>query len=195
AGKSSTSYNLSGWNLIVTTYVIGVIVFLSLFLYQLIKLAYLINTSKTKNINALSIIESNENKPSFSFFSFIYIGQSNTLSIKEKEQIIAHESIHATQLHSFDILLLNIAGIFFWFNPLIRIYKTIFIQLHEFEADARAVKTNEINEYCSLLAKVALLSADIRIANYFNNSLTLKRIEMIRKIKMKLNRWKIITVG
>src|SRR5690606_15822173 len=138
ADKSSISYHLSGWNLIVITYGIGVILCLSLFLYQLNKLAYLIHNSKTKKLNALSIIESNDNQPSYSFFSFIYIGQANTLSIKEKEQIIAHESIHATQLHSFDILLLNIAGIFFWFNPLIRIYKTIFIQLHEFEADARA---------------------------------------------------------
>ncbi len=48
---------------------------------------------------------------------------------------------------------------------------------------------------CSLLARVALMSADIKLANHFSNSLTLKRIEMIRTIKMKPKLWKIAALG
>jgi TonB family protein len=137
------------------------------------------------------IAEGNTPYPSFSFFRFIYIGHVHTLSPIDKERIIAHEHVHASQLHSFDILLINILGILFWFNPIIRTYHKTFVQLHEFEADARAVKIHEVNEYCSLLARVALMSADISMANYFNKSLTIKRIEMMRKIKIRLGRWKI----
>jgi TonB family protein len=86
---------------------------------------------------------------------------------------------------------LNILQIFFWFNPLLSIYKKIFIQLHEFEADARAVENRNVNDYCSLLARVALLSADFKLANHFNNSLTVKRITMMRTIKTKIRPWKV----
>jgi TonB family protein len=143
----------------------------------------------------VQIAETNESRHSFSFFNFIYIGNAKSLTETERAQVIAHERVHAKQLHSFDILLLNIIGAFFWFNPVIRLYKKIFVQLHEFEADARAVRTDGVNEYCNLLARVALMSADIPMANYFNQSLTLKRIEMIRTIKRKFRKWKIAFLG
>jgi TonB family protein len=117
------------------------------------------------------------------------------LSAKEKHQILQHERVHAQRVHSFDILLLNILGIFFWFNPVLIIYKKIFVQLHEFEADARAVTNHDVNDYCSLLARVALLSADIKLANHFNNSLTLKRIQMMRTMKSKIHGWKIAAMA
>jgi TonB family protein len=141
------------------------------------------------------IFESDENKSSFSFFRFIYIGQSSVLSMNEKAMIIHHEQIHANRLHSFDILLINAVGVLFWFNPVISIYRKIFIQLHEFEADARSVTTRDVDNYCSLLAKVALLSADIKLANHFSNSLTIKRIEMMRTIKAKIKRWKYVALA
>jgi TonB family protein len=52
-----------------------------------------------------------------------------------------------------------------------------------------------VNKYCSLLARVALQSANLSLANYFNNSLTIKRIEMMRTIKSKINRWKLVAVA
>src|SRR5690606_33953339 len=81
------------------------------------------------------------------------------------------------------------------FNPFINTYKKIFIQLHEFEADARAVKNSDVNKYCSLLARVALQSADFKLANHFNNSLTVKRIEMMRRIKKNIRHWKVVAIA
>jgi TonB family protein len=76
---------------------------------------------------------------------------------------------------------------------LIRHYKELFIQLHEFEADARAVENSDVNKYCSLLARVALQS-HFPIASHFNESLTVKRIEMMRTLKKKIEKWKIAAV-
>jgi TonB family protein len=123
------------------------------------------------------------------------LGRVNELSTAEKQNIIRHESVHVSQLHSFDILLINILRIFFWFNPLLKNYKKIFVQLHEFEADARAVENRDVNEYCNLLARVALESAGFKLANHFNNSLTLKRIEMMRTIKRKIKPWKMLVIA
>jgi TonB family protein len=109
--------------------------------------------------------------------------------------VIRHETIHVRQYHSLDILLINVIGIFFWFNPLVKMYKKIFVQLHEFEADARAVQNRDVNEYCNLLAKVALESAGFKLANHFNNSLTIKRIEMMKTIKRKIRLWKFVAIA
>lgn len=183
------------FDVIKAIYVTGVLATAALFLVRLASLLRMIWQSPLSRMGSLRIIESGENKSSFSFFRFIFIGQANQLSRHEKELIIQHEGIHVRQWHSIDMLLVNVLGIFCWFNPIIPIYKKIFIQLHEFEADARAVEDRDLNDYCSLLAKVALLSADYTLANHFSNSLTIKRIEMMRTMKSKIRAWKIAVAG
>jgi TonB family protein len=161
---------------------------------QLLQLIRIIHRSETYRLRQLRIAESAEDRSTFSFFNFIFIGNAHALSSSEKQQIIRHESVHASQWHSFDILMMNVLRIIFWFNPFITSYKKIFIQLHEFEADARTVENSDVNKYCSLLAKVALQSADLNLASHFNQSLTVKRIEMIRTIKSQIRRWKLAVV-
>ena len=191
-GESAAGNNpLSFPSVLTYLYLTGAFVALIIFGFRISKLLRTIRKSRPVASGNLFISESNINNPPFSFFNFVFIGRANDLTEKEKKQIIAHEAVHARQLHSLDILLLNILGIIFWFNPVLRIYKNIFIQLHEYEADARSVKNEEMNDYCSLLARVALLSADIRIANHFSSSLTLKRIQMMRTIKSRIRPWKV----
>ena len=180
------------WRYVTLVYTVGFTVVSALVLFQLIQLFRVIRNSRSYRFRKLRIAESAEDKPTFSFFNFIFIGKAHDLSLAEKHQIIRHESVHARQWHSFDILLTNILRICFWFNPFVNTYKKIFIQLHEFEADARAVENTDVNKYCSLLARVALRSADFTLANHFNNSLTVKRIEMMRTIKHNIKRWKMV---
>ncbi|MEO7992316.1 MAG: TonB family protein [Chryseolinea sp.] len=194
ASTQETTLNFDAWSLTNFIYSVGVLASLILFIFRLGMLLKMIYKATTFKLDTFLIIESSENKSSFSFFQFIFIGGADQLSHQEREQIIEHERVHVQQLHSVDILLMNVLNIFFWFNPLIKMYKKIFIQLHEFEADARAVENRDVNDYCSLLAKVALLSADFKLANHFSNSLTLKRIEMMRTIKSKIRGWKIMAI-
>lgn len=186
---------ISPWFVIDLVYVTGLIISLVVFISGIFSLLKLFGKSKSITSGNFIILESEQNKSSFSFFRFIYIGQADSLSAEEKALIIRHEQIHARRLHSFDILLINIIGIFFWFNPVLRTYKKAFIQLHEFEADARTVESSDADDYCSLLAKVALLSADYKLANHFSNSLTVKRIDMIRKLKSRIRPWKFATLA
>ncbi|MEO8472699.1 MAG: M56 family metallopeptidase [Chryseolinea sp.] len=186
---------ISAWFVIDIAYTAGLIASLALFMGGIFSLLKLFSKSTGVRSGNFVILESDENKSSFSFFRYIYIGQADALSPEEKALIVRHEQIHATRLHSLDILLINIVGIFFWFNPILRTYKKTFIQLHEFEADARTVESSDADDYCSLLAKVALLSADYKLANHFSNSLTVKRIDMIRKLKSHIRPWKFAAVA
>jgi TonB family protein len=193
--ETHTASSLSIWLYLAWIYSFGIALGVIRFLYRMVTLSRFIGRSNTYTINGVHVFESTENQPSFSFFNFVFIGQADALSNTEKEQIILHESEHSKRLHSFDILLTEVISIFFWFNPLVFLYKTFFVQLHEFEADARAAEKHGVNNYCSLLAKVAILSANIPLANHFNNSLTLKRIEMMRTLKTKTKSWKLTSAA
>jgi TonB family protein len=66
--------------------------------------------------------------------------------------------------------------------------------VHEFEADAIATGSENPDQYCNLLARSAIESSVYALANHFNNSLTLKRITMIRTLKHKVKQWKTFMV-
>jgi TonB family protein len=191
--QTNVAYNqwrIAGW-----IYISGVVVFAMIILFQIRSLLKTFRLGEAYQLNNFRIIESTEDKPTFSFFHMIYIGRADTLTSSEKQQVIRHETVHASQLHSFDILVVTLLRIAFWFNPFINTYKKTFIQLHEFEADARAVEDSDVNKYCSLLARVALQSVDFPIASHFNQSLTLKRIEMMKTIRRKIKPWKIAVLA
>jgi TonB family protein len=185
-GNFLTLYNIGG-----SIYVLGLLVLVGLFSIEVVSVLKLMRSVTIQRHSHVFIAESESNIPTFSFFNFILIGDAANLSETERRSVIEHERVHADQLHSLDIILVSLVQIAFWFNPFIRLYKRYFVQLHEFEADARAVRNSDPNKYCSLLARVALKSADFSIANYFNNSLTVKRITMIKTIKKQISRWKL----
>jgi TonB family protein len=179
--------SLDLWKVAQWVYLAGFLGFLLVFLVQLSHLIRLLRRTESYRWNNCQVAESEEETDTFSFFNFIFIGHTSVLTPQEKLEILRHEHVHASQWHSIDILLSNVISILFWFNPLLRSYKKIFIQLHEFEADARAVENTDVNEYCNLLARVALQSAGISLANHFNQSLTIKRITMMKTMKKKMN--------
>ncbi|HYG40175.1 MAG TPA: TonB family protein [Cytophagales bacterium] len=196
AGKKTSSYldwltTTDLWTFLAAVYFIGLTTFFSIFIIQLAKLIKLILWKDTYRWNNCLVTESIEENYIFSFFNFIFIGNASYLLPSEKQKILEHEKVHVSQLHTLDLIFSNIIAIIFWFNPLIRIYKKKLIQQHEFEADSRAVEDNEVNDYCNLLARIALQSAGYPLANHFNNSLTIKRISIMQTNKKKIKSWKI----
>jgi len=186
---------VSVWSWTETAYYLIVLVLILVFLFRLVSLLRLIWNSKKYLWRYFLVTESNEDKPTFSFFQFIFIGQAGKLSYQEKEIILNHEAVHIRKLHSVDILLINLLGIIFWFNPAIRIYKALLTQLHEFEADEHSLGDRDLYSYCSLLAKLSLPSTEFSLANHFNNSLTMKRIAMMKSMKRKIQDWKIFPIA
>ena len=82
------------WRYAVTTYATGVFVFLSLFIFQLVRLLIMIRRTTTYRLGRFMISESSEEYPTFSFFNFIFIGQKKSISEQEKQQILRHECVH-----------------------------------------------------------------------------------------------------
>ncbi|MCB0463345.1 MAG: M56 family metallopeptidase [Flavobacteriaceae bacterium] len=163
------------------TYLIGVLFFLGRFLFQFSLLVLLfINSTKQRVASYIYVITKKALSP-FSFFNWIVFNPSQ-FNDTELEQIITHEKVHAKQLHSIDILLVELTSILLWFNPFIWLYKKDLRQNLEFIADKNAQAiTNCKKSYQHLLLKTSVPNYQMAITNNFYNSLIKKRIVMLHK--------------
>ena len=176
---------------ILLTYKIVAVIVLMLLLLRVGKIIWLLQSANQYRWKNFTVAESTRIAGTFSFFHLIFMSQDQSLTPEEKEAVLHHEEVHIRQFHSVDILLINLMQVICWFNPVILLYKKSLVQLHEFEADAHAVQTQDVNRYCGLLAKVALQQNGFVLANHFTNSFTLKRIMMMKTISKKISQWKI----
>jgi hypothetical protein len=128
---------------------------------------------------------------SYSFFRNIFIGE--TSDKEEQERILAHETVHALQMHSIDVIYIEILTGLFWFNPFVWWFRNEIKNVHEYLADQGALE-NGFNrkEYQITLLEHLIGSASISITNSFNYSLIKNRIAMMNKEKNgKKNTWKV----
>ncbi|HBY69604.1 MAG TPA: peptidase M56, partial [Flavobacteriaceae bacterium] len=68
------------------------------------------------------------------------------------EEVLLHEHAHAKQMHSVDILFIELLHVLFWFNPLFIFLKRSMKLNHEFLADRAVLKQGaETSVYQKLL--------------------------------------------
>lgn len=72
-----------------------------------------------------------EKGSAFSFFKILVVDKE----LPQAETIINHEKVHIRQWHSADIILIELAAIINWFNPIVYLYKKEIRHIHEFTAD------------------------------------------------------------
>ena len=176
-------------------YLLGVLILTIKFCIEFGSLIKLMVSSKKRKKRSFNYIETNKNVSPFSFFNWI-VYNPQQFEKKELQQVITHEKVHASQLHSIDIILVQVASILFWFNPIIWLYKKDVQQNLEFIADS---VTQEITEcstsYQQLLLKTSIPDYQLVLANNFYNSLIKKRIVMLHKQKSsKQNQLKVLFV-
>ncbi|UWX55436.1 M56 family metallopeptidase [Maribacter litopenaei] len=127
--------------------------------------------------------------PPHTFFNYIFLNREAYETQNIPKEVLLHEETHAKQWHSLDIILVELAQIIFWFNPLIYLLKSAIKLNHEFLADSAVVKNDtSIPKYQHLL--LSFLSkgcenyhSSIKIANAIVYSST--RAERSRSIKKR----------
>lgn len=180
---SISQYNLFDYLNII--YGLGVLFFSLRFLLQLISVLKFLTQHKSYRKSTYSYIETNQNISPFSFFKWIAFPK-NAFNENELSQILAHEKIHAKQLHSFDVLLTQLSCIILWFNPFIWLYAKSVKQNLEFIADEQALKhISNKKAYAYTLLKTNMPTHQTALSNHFFNSLIKKRIIMLNKSQSK----------
>ncbi|WP_224484832.1 M56 family metallopeptidase [Robertkochia aurantiaca] len=177
--NTSASGTLSAETIFLTLYVIISAFLIVRIFWRLNSLFILRKRSEMQSHGELTLLVHPEIKAPFSFFHYVFIPEKLNEGT-ERDQIIAHERVHAVQYHSADILLTEIFIALFWFHPLAWFIKGKITLIHEYLADQGVLKTGANKAaYQALLINQIAEGRLIGLSSNFNHSLIKKRIIMM----------------
>ncbi|MCK0114571.1 M56 family metallopeptidase [Gelidibacter sp. F63206] len=152
-------------------WIAGIILATLLLTYKIVKIGRLLYKNPRRWQGDALIVFLLNSSAAFSFFHYIFLGTN--ISAEKKEHILQHEMVHVKEKHSWDLLVFEMLRIVFWFNPLIYIYQNKLSNLHEFIADAKAVKYKGKSAYYQSLLSQVFETQHISFINpFFKQSLT-----------------------
>ncbi|SDH24951.1 N-acetylmuramoyl-L-alanine amidase [Winogradskyella thalassocola] len=132
----------------------------------------------------LKVIKSADSDMVSSFFNNMFIPKHHRLTRADYESIIAHETVHSEELHSVDIILLELLSCIFWFNPFIWLYKKATLQNHEFRADEKSVLSGiDIENYSNTIINLGQKEYRVPLTSGFNFIQIKNRIIMLHQSK------------
>ena len=119
-------------------YAAGALVFLLRFGVHLARLASVVRRNGVVRRDGSRVVSVGTEFSPFSFLGFVFLNE-NGLEPGDVRRILAHERIHIRQLHSLDLLLMDLATVLLWFNPLVWPFKKSLQETHEYLADAGVI--------------------------------------------------------
>lgn len=148
-------------------YMAGVLVGLGRLSFQLAHLQRFLNRRK-----------STAGRMAFSFFNHLVVGRH----LDGHDTILIHERVHARQLHSADVLLVELLAIFNWFNPAVYAYRQSLRAVHEFIADQHASRHAPTKADYALLLFAKQFGVSPQLTNsFFSQSLLRRRVAMLQQ--------------
>jgi len=173
-----------GYGLILV-YISGVFFRLVQLSKKLFQIRNSIRNNQKEKRDRLWFVYLDNGAPAYSFFSYVFINtQLADLSNDELVKIYKHESIHARQYHTLDILLIELISILFWFNPLIKMFKKHLHEVHEYLADESISNNTDMKKsYSLLLLKLSSEENPPLISSAFSAKQISRRIKMIGKAR------------
>ena len=169
-------------------YFTGMVVCIYRFLASIISLFHIIRQGKVYRHDHFKLVFSDEDISPFSFFHFIMLNR-NFYSDAELKNIIVHENVHIKQLHSADIILIEIIQVLTWFNPLLSHVKRSVKAIHEYIADRCVIESGtDPLEYQMLLIRQNFNHKTTNLTSHLNVSLIKKRIMMLSDYPKTMNR-------
>ncbi len=173
------------------THLIGLVsvLFMVYLIWSIKSISANLKKSNKSSLYGIPVWLLKEENPSFSFFNWIFIGRDR------EELIVLHEKGHSIHRHTADILLLNLYRVLFWWLPsswwVLRELRLI----HEFQADAFAMKHADAGYYKKLLIGNALSSVNMSLASSFHHGTLLKRLKAMQAKKQIISKWKLGVLG
>ncbi len=138
-----------------------------------------------------SLILTDDDTAPYSFFNQIVVG-TRGLSDEELRCILAHESHHVKQGHSFDLLFARLLCCMAWFNPFAWLMLRELRAVQEFQADAASLGACGREDYLHLLYRQVTGTGYGHITNNFQSINIKKRIVMMNKTKTRFGAWKVL---
>ncbi|WP_339714456.1 M56 family metallopeptidase [uncultured Kriegella sp.] len=133
-------------------YGLGVIVFAFKFIKNLWSIGENIRINPKIKINEFIHVLLQKAVIPHTFFRYIFLNKQQFETDRIPEEVMVHEETHAKQLHSIDVLVIELLQVLLWFNPLVYWAKYHIKLNHEFLADqAVLASSTNTNNYQKLL--------------------------------------------
>lgn len=184
------------WNseLLIWIYVAISAFFLLRFLSSILHIVRLERRSSYENFSDLHIRRVPTIKGSFTFFSWIFLSDEIDKNQQDYGVILQHERAHATLGHTYDILFFELFKVCFWWLPTAWLIIKEIKKIHEYQADAYALKSCTIDHYSSILISSTLKSNGLSLASSFHDGLIQKRLKAMKKQAKNVSPWKLGTL-
>lgn len=138
------------------------------------------NAKKVKTDSGIIFLQIGKVNP-HSFFQYIFVSEDDYYEEKISPEIIQHEQLHARQLHSLDIILLELISCFFWINPFFYLYKQAVRLNHEYLADRKVVASTELHKYMQQILNYTKGENSLSLVSDIHFTNTKKRFIMMAK--------------
>ncbi|HEY0651905.1 MAG TPA: M56 family metallopeptidase, partial [Chryseosolibacter sp.] len=194
----STAIAESDTSIFLRIYLAGAFVFGLRCLFGALSLLSMYFRSSRTDQWGFKVVRLDRQMSPFSFFNILFLGKSTATEVEE-EAIILHEHAHRSQLHSVDVLLLELLCILFWFNPVMWLFRREIKAIHEYLADEHVLKSGiGTLEYQQLLFKTQT-GISLQLGSSLSNRTSLtKRFNMMMHNKQNSKRsvlWKTALFG
>ena len=180
---SSTDTGTNGIQVVYRIYLTGVVIFGLKLIIDFTELFLLILRNKCRHSHIIRF----QGIKTAGFSAFGYVFVNTRLSEEEVGEIIRHEQNHLDYRHSIDIIFIEIAKVFQWFNPFIYLFGRSLRAIHEYQADAGCINTGiPVGNYQRLLLNQVFKSKIFTVTNSFSNPTLIKK-RMIMMTKKRSN--------
>ncbi len=164
-------------------YVLGVALLLARLVWTCTWILGLKRKYPTIKVDGIPVVSLPTAVSPFSFLGSMY-AQDELVHSMEFQQILEHEKTHIRQRHSIDLLLVQVLGAFWWFNPAIWLIVKSLKQTHEYIADEHIINRGySLVEYQTLLLRQLVSNNSLGLIHHFNLSFIKKRITMMKNTR------------
>ena len=179
-GGNGVGEGMTLTQVLLATYVLGVVLFIGKALLSVGSLLRLIRRARCVEVrNGIRIYTMHGDISPFSWFRYIIMSEKDWQ--ENRREIVLHEMAHIRRCHSMDVALCNMMIVFQWYNPAAWLLKRELQTVHEYEADEAVLSAGvDATHYQMLLIRKAVGERLFSMANNLNHNSLKKRITMMK---------------
>lgn len=179
-GGNGVGEGMTLTQMLLATYVLGVVLFVGKALLSVGSLLRLIRRARCVEVrNGIRIYTMQGDISPFSWFRYIIMSEKDWQ--ENRREIVLHEMAHIRRCHSMDVAVCNMMIVFQWYNPAAWLLKRELQTVHEYEADEAVLSAGvDATHYQMLLIRKAVGERLFSMANNLNHNSLKKRITMMK---------------
>lgn len=172
-------------------YIAGVVLCLGRFLFGLFEMGRLLCRAPKEQVDGMHVIVVHGEFSPYSLGRYAVLSEEDYRD--NLHEVVLHEKAHCGQGHIYDLVLVSVVEILFWFNPLLKLFRRELSELHEYQADRQVLAQGvDAADYQMLIIKKSVGAQKFKWATHLSNTYrqTKKRIVMMnRENGQNRSRW------